>query len=222
MLKLDGVTKSYGPAGGEQVEVLKGIDLSINYGDSVAVVGPSGSGKSTLLNVMGTLDSPTAGFVFLDGEDVSALGDKALAAVRNRKIGFVFQLHHLLPQCTVMENVMVPTLVGVFDKDAHERALRLLDRVGLSHRLSHRPEQLSGGECQRVAVVRALINKPSLLLADEPTGSLDRHAAEALCQLLMDLNKDEETAIVMVTHSVALAENMGRVMEIEDGAFKKG
>ena len=219
ILKLKSVTKLYGASDADQVEVLRGVDLCIDCGDSVAIVGPSGSGKSTLLNIMGTLDSPTAGTVLLDGEDVSVLNEKALALVRNRKIGFVFQLHHLLPQCTVMENVLVPTLVGVTNKNVNERALRLLDRVGLSHRLTHRPGQLSGGECQRVAVVRSLINKPSLLLADEPTGSLDRHAADELCGLMVELNKEEGVTIVMVTHSVAMAENMDRVLELEDGLF---
>ena len=191
ILKLINIAKSYDfPDGTEAHYVLKDVTLQIATGESVSIVGPSGSGKSTLLNIIGTLDTPTDGCVFLEGEDLSQFDDKALARIRNSKIGFVFQLHHLLPQCTVLENVLVPTLVNTnrsSRKDATERANRLLERVGLGDRLSHRPGQLSGGERQRAAVVRSLINNPKLLLADEPTGSLDRAAADNLSQLLIEL-----------------------------------
>ena len=199
-----------------RVEVLQDATLQVLRGASVAITGPSGSGKSTLLNILGTLDRPDSGRVTLDGQDLLALGERQLAAVRNRRIGFVFQLHHLLPQLSVLENVLVPTLV-VGAPEAEERARRLLDRVGLSHRLDHRPAQLSGGECQRVAVVRALVNRPKLLLADEPTGSLDRSGAENLAELLVELNREEGTALVVVTHSVPLARRMDRVLDLRDG-----
>jgi lipoprotein-releasing system ATP-binding protein len=204
------------------VPVLRGVNLALAEGESVAIVGPSGCGKSTLLHLLGTLDRPSSGTVRLDSENYAGLDDKALAALRNRKIGFVFQAHHLLPQCTVLENVLVPMLVTGVTPEGHERALRLLDRVGLSDRLTHRPAQLSGGECQRVAVVRALINRPRLLLADEPTGSLDRAAAEVLSTLLAELNRDEKVALVCATHSHRLAARMGRVLSLVDGILQPG
>ena len=186
ILRLAGVSKSY-----EQIHVLRNVNLDVRKGESLAVVGPSGSGKSTLLNIIGTLDRPSAGQVLLDGRDLSQLDDVKLADIRNRQIGFVFQAHHLLPHCNVLENVLVPTLVDKSAKDeAAQRARKLLDRVGLGHRLTHRPGQLSGGERQRVAVVRALMNQPQLLLADEPTGSLDRASAADLGQLLVELNRE--------------------------------
>jgi lipoprotein-releasing system ATP-binding protein len=214
LLELHGVTKRYE---GSEEKVLEGVDVSIAEGESVAVVGPSGSGKSTLLNIMGTLDSPTAGSVSLRGQDVLGLGERALAALRNDEIGFVFQLHHLLPQCTILENVLVPALVKGSMQAAEERARALLERVGLSHRLNHRPGQLSGGERQRAAVVRALINEPALLLADEPTGSLDRKASESIGELLAEVNREQGVAIVTVTHASDLAARMGRVLELRDG-----
>src|SRR5438045_2671825 len=188
ILELGGVTKSYLSPEGVETPVLRGIDLALTKGESLAIAGPSGCGKSTLLNIIGTLDRPTAGRVLLDGRDVSALTETQLAEVRSQVVGFVFQLHHLLPQCSILENVLVPTLVAKGTRDAEARARALLERVGLGHRLSHRPGQLSGGECQRAAVVRALINRPKLLLADEPTGSLDRSSAASLAKLLGDLN----------------------------------
>jgi lipoprotein-releasing system ATP-binding protein len=218
---MERVTFSYGQ-GPAAVPVLRGVNLALAEGESVAIVGPSGCGKSTLLHLLGTLDRPSSGAVRLDGEDYAGLDDKALAAHRNRKIGFVFQAHHLLPQCTVLENVLVPMLVNGVTPEGHERALRLLDRVGLSDRLTHRPAQLSGGECQRVAVVRALINRPRLLLADEPTGSLDRAAAEVLSTLLAELNRDEKVALVCATHSHRLAARMGRVLSLVDGILQPG
>jgi len=218
LLELSGVAKTYRTGGGAEIPILKGIDLSIAPGESLAVEGPSGSGKSTLLHLMGLLDRPTAGRVLLDGRDVTGLPEGEAARIRAREIGFVFQAHHLLPQCSVLENVLVPTLAaGRPDPEAERRARRLLQRVGLSDRLDHRPGSLSGGECQRTAVVRALVNRPRLLLADEPTGSLDRASAEALGRLLGELNREEGVALVVVTHSPALAAGMGRRFELRDG-----
>ena len=220
LLELNGVTKSYGSAAAAEARILKGIDLKVSAGESIAIVGPSGSGKSTLLNIIGTLDHPTSGRVVLDGKDVSSLTGSRLAEVRSSVIGFVFQLHHLLPQCTVLENILVPTLVAKGSPDAEERARTLLDRVGLSHCLSRRIGQLSGGECQRVAVVRALINGPRLLLADEPTGSLDRESAESLAGLLFDLNREQGTALIVVTHAQDLAARAGRILQLRDGVLR--
>jgi lipoprotein-releasing system ATP-binding protein len=215
------MTKEYAAAEGtEPLTVLQAIDLEITPGESLAIVGPSGSGKSTLLNVIGTLDRPTRGAVILDGLDLSRSSDDELASIRNRRIGFIFQGHHLLPQCTVWENVLIPTLAcrdAAVRDGAEARARRLLERVGLSPRMAHRPGQLSGGERQRVAVVRALINQPKLLLADEPTGALDRASALNLGQLLVDLNKEEGVTMIVVTHALELARRMSRVMELRDG-----
>ena len=216
MLKLQNVSKTYDA----RTPVLMDVNLAVAAGESVAIVGESGCGKSTLLNLIGTLDRPDAGSIEFDGMDLLGMDAKATAAFRNRKIGFVFQLHHLLPQCTVLENVLVPTLVNKEAGDASERALRLLERVGLMDRLSHRPGQLSGGECQRVAVVRALINQPRLLLADEPTGALNRESADALVELLLELNREEGLTLIMVTHSMRLAEKLGRIVTMENGMLK--
>ena len=221
LLRLTEVSKRYeSPTGAEAVSVLRDISIEIGRTESVAVVGPSGSGKSTLLNIIGTLDRPTSGQVLLDGQDLSQLDDLRLATVRNREIGIIFQAHHLLPQCTVLENVLVPTLASQdagLRNGAGERAKRLLDKVGLGARLTHRPGQLSGGERQRVAVVRALINQPKLLLADEPTGALDRASAQNLADLLVQLNREEGVTLVVVTHALDLAKRMGRVLELRDG-----
>lgn len=220
-VKLEDVSKSYDSVvGGPPVRVLDGISLDVAQGDSAAITGPSGSGKSTLLNIIGTLDAPTRGRVLLRDQDLAKLDESQLAAVRNRQIGFVFQAHHLLPQCTVLENVLVPTIASPKDAaraGAPERARRLLDRVGLGTRLDHRPGQLSGGERQRVAVVRALINQPGLLLADEPTGALDRTAAEELTRLLIELNREEKVTLILVTHAPDLAARMNRVFKLQDG-----
>jgi ABC-type lipoprotein export system ATPase subunit len=218
LAKLQNVTKSYRSDAGA-VPVLNGIDLSIAGGETVAVVGPSGSGKSTLLNLLGALDRPDSGEVTVAGRDLTKLDPVQLSEYRNTTVGFIFQLHHLLPQCTVLENVIVPTLAR---KDADRRAVRdraakLLEAVGLSHRLDHRPGQLSGGERQRAAVARALINGPKLLLADEPTGSLDRTSAERLADLLADIHRLEKVTIVMVTHAPDLAKRMSRILELLDG-----
>lgn len=221
MLELINVSKNYeSPGGAGELCVLKGISLKVEAGRAVVIVGPSGSGKSTLLNIIGALDRPTEGQVLFDGRDLASLDESRLARIRNRQIGFVFQLHHLLPQCTVLENVLVPTLVGkgrVSKKDARERAVGLLERVGLGDWLMHRPGELSGGQRQRVAVVRALINGPKLLLADEPTGSLDEASSQTIADLLVELNSSENVAMIVVTHSVKLAERIGNVMELSDG-----
>ena len=221
LLELIEVSKTYqAPGGAEAPPVLSAVNLTVEAGQSLAVVGPSGCGKSTLLNIIGTLDRPSSGKVLLDGRDVAEMSDKATAALRSRQIGFVFQLHHLLPQCTVLENVLLPTLAagGSESRDAlTAKARALLERVGLSQRMGYRPGELSGGERQRAAVVRALINSPRLLLADEPTGSLDAGSSRQLGQLLAELNRDEGVTLIVVTHSLELAEQMGQVLELRDG-----
>jgi ABC-type lipoprotein export system ATPase subunit len=224
LLELNRVSKTYAsPDGGPPVAVLKDVDLQLAAGEAVAIIGPSGSGKSTLLNIMGALDHPSAGQVRLDGRELGSLNELEMATVRNRSIGFIFQLHHLLPQCTVLENVLVPTLTAPAELNTAatlERAEHLLDWVGLRQRLSHRPGQLSGGERQRVAVVRALINRPKLLLADEPTGSLDPAAALNLVGLLAELNQKEGVALVLVTHSLELAARLPKVLELREGILR--
>jgi ABC-type lipoprotein export system ATPase subunit len=226
LLKLEKVSKNYAAAEGTApVPVLRDLNFEIASGESVAIVGPSGSGKSTLLNIIGTLDQPTSGHVWLDGQDLGQLDELKLAAIRNRQIGFVFQSHHLMPQCSVIENVLVPTIADKKSKTrdgAPGRAEKLLKRVGLGERLHHRPGQLSGGERQRVAVVRALINEPKLLLADEPTGALDRASAQGLAQLLVKLNREESVTLIVVTHALDLARQMGRIVELRDGHLAAG
>jgi len=221
LLRLTGVTKRYdAPGKAGALMVLNDVSLDITRGESLAIVGPSGSGKSTLLQIIGTLDLPTSGSVSLNGQDLGVLDDQQLAVVRNRQIGFVFQSHYLLPQCNVLENVLVPTLATddvAARNGARERAERLLKRVGLGERISHRPGELSGGERQRVAVVRALINQPQLLLADEPTGSLDQTSARELGQLLLELNREEGVTLIVVTHARELAQRMARVLELKEG-----
>ncbi len=221
LLKLEKVDKQFSTPGGSQQEVLRKVSLEVDSGEAIAVIGPSGSGKSTLLNIMGALDQPTSGTVQLAGQDLSSLSDKGLAGIRNRDIGFVFQRHHLLPQCTLLENTLLPALAaGEANKDqVRAHATRLIERVGIGSRMSHRPGQLSGGECQRAAVVRALINRPSLLLADEPTGSLDAAAADNLGQLLIELNQEEGVALVVVTHSLELAHRMNRVYRLANAGL---
>jgi lipoprotein-releasing system ATP-binding protein len=216
LLRLSNVSKCYDA----DTPVLKELNLDVTAGGSVAVVGASGCGKSTLLNIIGTLDRPDSGTVMFGQTDLLSLDGNALAAFRNERIGFVFQLHHLLPQCTVLENVLVPALVKKRARDAHARALKLLERVGLAGRLSHRPGELSGGERQRVAVVRALINEPELLLADEPTGALNREGADELMELLLELNREEHLALIMVTHSMRLAGRLDRCFTLESGNLK--
>lgn len=205
--------------GGEGPLILKGINMEVLSGEATAIVGPSGSGKSTLLNIIGLLDVATEGEVKIDGRDVKELSAQEQAKLRNESIGWVFQSHHLLPQCNVMENVLLPQLAGhnrVGD-EAKNRAEQLLERVGLGHRLTHRPGQLSGGEQQRVAVVRALINEPRLLMADEPTGALDEASSENLISLLLELNAEMDVTLLVVTHSMEVAERMGKVLNMRDG-----
>ncbi len=224
LIELTDLVKRYdSPDAGGGATVLNGVSLTVARGQSLAIIGPSGSGKSTLLNLIGALDKPTSGRVVIDGQDLCDLSDRRLAEIRNRRIGFVFQLHHLLAQCTALENVLVPTLArGGSDERAGERAKRLLERVGLSLRMNYRPGQLSGGERQRVALVRALINEPDLLLADEPTGSLDGKASDELADLLVELNREDGVTLVVVTHSQRLAERMGRRLELRDGRLTDG
>ena len=204
MLTVSNVTKDY-PTPTGPLRILENVSFSMAAGDAAAIMGPSGSGKSTLLYILGALDRPTSGNVTLGGEDPFTLKANALAAFRNRRIGFVFQDHALLPQCSVLENVLVPTLVGALDPDAPARARALLDRVGLGSRLGHRPAQLSGGEKQRVAIARALVRQPQLLLCDEPTGNLDAESADAVASLLFELHTAQQTVLVVVTHSDILA-----------------
>jgi lipoprotein-releasing system ATP-binding protein len=217
LVELKGVSKDYGDG-----DVLRDVNLRLDRDEAIAIVGPSGSGKSTLLNIIGTLDRPTSGTVFFDGADVLRLSAAEIAVLRNREIGFVFQLHHLLPQCTILENVLIPTLAAAAkdrNDEARSRAERLLERVGLGPRQRQLPGQLSGGERQRAAVIRALINQPRLILADEPTGSLDRASAENLRNLLLELNRAEGVALMVVTHSLELAGGFGRIFEMHDGSL---
>jgi lipoprotein-releasing system ATP-binding protein len=223
MVELVDVTKDYGQADRQTaVSVLKGISLKIDRGRALVIVGPSGSGKSTLLNVIGGLDHPTTGHVLIDGHDLAKLTDHELARIRNRDIGFIFQLHHLLPQCTVLENVLIPTLAskdGSAPRTVRQRGQALLDRVGLKDRMQYRPGELSGGQRQRVAVARALINEPKLLLADEPTGSLDEATSDGIADLLVELNRDEQVTLIAVTHSQKLAARIGDVRELHGGVL---
>lgn len=217
MIELKDISRSYG-----DLEVLKGINLKIKRGEIVAITGPSGAGKSTLLQIMGTLDRPTAGKVFYDGQDVTALGDKALSAFRNRNIGFVFQFHQLLPEFTMIENVMMPALIkGDSSREAAAKARKLLEYLGLGQRLEHKPGQLSGGECQRAAVARALVNNPAIVLADEPSGSLDSSNREELQQLFIDLRRDMGHTFVIVTHDPELASRADRTVSMRDGKIEK-
>lgn len=216
-LQVDSLTKDY-PTRGEPLHVLRGVSFELATGQTAAIMGPSGSGKSTLLNIVGTLEPATSGRVVLDGQDPAGLDEPALAAFRRQKIGFVFQDHHLLPQCSVLENVLVPTVAaGRTPPESIARARDLLERVGLSCRLEHRPGELSGGERQRAAIARALINRPVLLLADEPTGNLDRTTAARVADLLVELQAQEAMILLVVTHSPQLAERMGRRFELDDG-----
>lgn len=222
LIELKNVAKAYTEPGGTvRVPVLHDVSLTIDAGESVAITGPSGCGKSTLLNLIGTLDTPDAGDILIDGESVIGCKPKRLAALRSEDIGFIFQLHHLMPQCSVLENVLLPTLAVSGKKDSsRDRAESLLERVGLGERMDWKPAQLSGGERQRVAVVRALINEPRLILADEPTGALDEKNAAALTDLLLDLQASMGVSLVLVTHHPAQAERMGRVLRIQEGQLE--
>ena len=216
-LTVENIAKEF-PTRAESLIVLRGASLSLSCGENLAILGPSGSGKSTLLYIIGTLDRPTAGRIKLQNADPLSLDEPKLADFRNDKIGFVFQDHHLLPQCSVLENVLIPTMAHAGEQDGYvERAKMLIERVGLSNRISHRPAELSGGERQRVSVARALIRKPILLLADEPTGNLDRSTAASVGRLLVDLQRQENTMLIVVTHSTELAAMFDRRLELDAG-----
>lgn len=219
MIAVSHVSKTYpSPAG--PVAVLQDLNLAVGPGETAAIVGPSGSGKTTLLNLLGALDHPTGGHITLDGQDLGGLAPDAAARFRNRTIGFIFQLHYLLPQCTILENVLVPRLAGGWDEDGasvRRRAESLLEQVGLRDRLAHRPWQLSGGEQLRVAIARALINQPKVILADEPTGSLDAATGERIADLLLRTNEAARVALVVVTHNPGLARRMHRTHRLEGG-----
>jgi lipoprotein-releasing system ATP-binding protein len=219
-LLADNLTKQFSTRA-EPLVVLQGITLELRAGENLAIVGPSGSGKSTLLSILGALDAPTSGRIVLDGQDPATLDEPALAAFRNQKIGFVFQDHHLLPQCSALENVLLPTIPrGPASQETILRAEDLLKRVGLGDRLDHRPAELSGGERQRVALARALINRPLLLLADEPTGNLDRTTAERVGTLMLELQQQEQMMLITVTHSRRLATQMNRQLELDEGVLR--
>ena len=216
MIQLEGITKSFG-----SLQVLKGIDLEINSGEVVSIVGPSGAGKTTLLQIMGTLDDPDAGTVSIDGTNLSRMKQKELSAFRNKHIGFVFQFHQLLPEFTAIENIMIPAFIaGVSNREALTRASEILDFMGLKERASHKPNELSGGEKQRVAVARALINNPAVILADEPSGSLDSHNKEELHQLFFDLRNKFGQTFVNVTHDESLSKITDRTVHMIDGMIQ--
>jgi lipoprotein-releasing system ATP-binding protein len=219
-LSVENVSKEY-PTRAEPLVVLQSVSFKLAPGENLAILGPSGSGKSTLLYIVGTLERPTSGRVALGDKDITTLDESRLADFRNQQVGFVFQDHHLLPQCSVLENVLLPTIAnGAAQPAAIARAKMLLDRVGLSQRLDHRPAELSGGERQRAAIARALIRQPALVLADEPTGNLDRTNATAVGRLLLEMQQAENSMLVVVTHSQDLAALFGRRMELDDGKLR--
>ncbi|HPF41538.1 MAG TPA: ABC transporter ATP-binding protein [Phycisphaerae bacterium] len=211
----ENVSKRYD--GANQVNVLRGVSLSMRSGESAAIMGPSGCGKSTLLNILGGLEAPDSGVVRLGDEEPYKLDERSLSRFRNQSVGFIFQEHHLLPQCSVIENVLVPTLVRADGGAGEARAGSLLERVGLKDRMSHRPSELSGGERQRVAIARALINEPALLLADEPTGNLDERAAHQVADLLREIQRDTNTILIVVTHSAEIAHRFERQLSLANG-----
>jgi lipoprotein-releasing system ATP-binding protein len=222
MIAVNQVSKSY-ETPGEKIRVLEHLDLNLDAGETAAIVGPSGCGKSTLLNLLGALDRPTSGSILIDGQDISAFSEEQAAVFRNHSLGFVFQQQHLLPQLTVLENVLVPRLAGDWQEPASEtdqRARTLLQTVGLTARLDHLPWQLSGGEKLRAAVARALINRPKLILADEPTGSLDPASTDTIADLLLDLNRTQGVTLIVVTHNAALARRMSKTYELRNGILQ--
>jgi lipoprotein-releasing system ATP-binding protein len=223
MIEVRNLTRIY-QTPGEALRVLHGLDLTVGAGEAVAIVGPSGSGKTTLLNLLGAMDVPTDGTIRINGRELSHDSPEQAAAFRNRFLGFVFQQHHLLPQLSVLENVLVPRLAGGWEESAEEteaRARILLGRVGLEKRLKHLPWQLSGGEKLRTAVARALVNRPALLLADEPTGLLDPAASGQVADLLLQLNREDKVTMIVVTHNLALARRIGRTLELANGALRE-
>lgn len=217
MIEARDISKSY-----DRLQVLRQVSLDIPRGEIAAVVGPSGAGKTTLLQILGTLERPGSGRVAIDGFDVTRMNDKKLAAFRNSRIGFIFQFHQLLPEFTLLENVMMPALIGGESRaEARKRAVELIDYLGLSDRMTHRPAELSGGERQRAAVARALVNRPAVVLADEPTGSLDSHNREEMHRLFIDLNRDRGQTFVIVTHDESLAAGAHRVIHLRDGEIER-
>ncbi|MBN2418622.1 MAG: ABC transporter ATP-binding protein [Deltaproteobacteria bacterium] len=220
MLELTDIHKSY-KHNGNTINVLKGIDISVNQGDSLAIIGASGVGKSTLLNIMGALEQPSEGYVKIQGKNITEFDESGLCNLRNKEIGFVFQFHHLLPEFNALENTIMPALIARMGmKESKERAETILSKVGLANRLNHRTGELSGGEQQRVAIARALIMQPRILLADEPTGNLDRNTGNEIVDLLLRIREEKGLSMVIVTHNQQLAENMTKVMEIVDGKLQ--
>lgn len=215
LLKLEKITKSYS----KDRTILDQLDLEVKNGERIAIVGPSGSGKTTLLNLIGTLDRPDSGKMYFEDKDLSVFSDQQLASFRNERIGFVFQMHHLLPQLTLLENILLPTLTDkkLQGKETLERAQKLIIRMGLSAVSDQKPSELSGGECQRTAVARALINRPGLILADEPTGALDKQSAFNLTDLMVELNQEDGVTLIVVTHSMDVAKKMDRIYKIGNG-----
>jgi len=219
LLKLEKITKSYS----KDRTILDQLDLEVKQGDRIAIVGPSGSGKTTLLNLIGTLDRPDSGKMYFENQDLSVFSDQQLASFRNVRIGFVFQMHHLLPQLTLLENILLPTLTDqkLQGKETLDHAQKLISRMGLTEVEHQKPSELSGGECQRTAVARALINRPGLVLADEPTGALDQESAFNLTDLLVELNNEDGVTLIVVTHSMDVARKMDKIYKIENGKLKE-
>ena len=221
VIHCEGLGKTYAE-GGLRTHVFDGLDLAVHAGETVAILGASGAGKSTLLHLLGGLDVPTAGEVFVAGRQMSALSDAARGQLRNKALGFVYQFHHLLPEFTALENVMLPVLLnGTAVPDASARARELLESVGLGHRLAHKPGELSGGERQRAAVARALVNRPACVLGDEPTGNLDEKTAAHVFSQMLELNRAERTSLVLVTHDRSLARRLDRVLELHEGKLRE-
>ena len=221
VIRAEGLAKTYAE-GKLRTPVFAGLDLAVHAGETVAILGPSGAGKSTLLHLLGGLDTPTAGEVFVSGQKMSALSDAARGQLRNRALGFVYQFHHLLPEFTALENVMLPVLLGGASiPDATSHARELLESVGLAHRLEHKPGELSGGERQRAAVARALVNRPACVLGDEPTGNLDEKTAAAVFAQMLELNRAHRTSLVLVTHDRGLARRLDRVLELHEGKLRE-